>query len=118
MKKISAQAAGMKLQPGLSWGTRDEIFSPIDRAEIPHVIDRKFQPGLKFGLSMCFEVKFKREITAWVNPVESSSRAESLHVINPLTMSVLSFRLWLVHSSKRTIFFTLFFFKISLLCHG
>ena len=33
---------------------------------------------------MCFEVKFKREITACVNPAESSPRAENLHVINPL----------------------------------
>ena len=29
------------------WATRGEIFSPVDRAEISHVIDKKFQPGLK-----------------------------------------------------------------------
>ena len=34
------------------WATRDEIFSPVDRVKIPHVIDKKFQPGLKIHKRM------------------------------------------------------------------
>ena len=48
-----------EFEPGLPgwnfspvWDTRDEIFSPVDRAEIPNVIDKKFQSGLKIHKRM------------------------------------------------------------------
>ena len=34
------------------WATREEIFSPFDWAEIPHVIDKKSPPGLQIRKRM------------------------------------------------------------------
>ena len=87
------------------WATRDEIFSPVDRAEIPHVIDKKFQPGLKIHKRMrrtlVYNNKYKKQrfppshsvsgrpeishVIAFFFPARSvSARAEILHVISPL----------------------------------
>ena len=81
MKKISVRLPGWNFSP--VWASRDAIFSPVDRAEIPHVIDKKFQHGLKMHKRMSgtlvYKNKYKKQRFSPSHSVPA--RAEISHVI-------------------------------------
>ena len=106
MNRVSTRA---EFQPGL----KAENFSPVKRAEKPHVIAFKFQPGLKYDLGHAhrlscecetvsrnlFPPNFKRCPRPEIRHViatkfqhrgrsEISARAEIRHVIGPLETSL------------------------------
>ena len=83
-------------------------FSPVDKAEIPHVINKKFQPGLKVHIRMrrtlVYNNKYKKQ---WFSPSHSvSARPEISHVIVfffkarsiwlKLLLFPISYRFWLL----------------------
>ena len=85
-----ARITWRKFQPGLPgwnfspvWATRDEIFNPVVRTEISHVMAKRFQPGLKIHKRMRRTLVYSNKYKKQRFPPSHSvlARAEISHVI-------------------------------------